>query len=106
MAWLFFGTVLLFGIALIYIWRNWIAPRRAIRESIQRIARGERPGSFLLTTVRGPRQAGLALEELSRRQMELETQIAERASGATTVFSALQDGLLVVDANHRLTFVN
>lgn len=106
MAWVFYGAVLLFCIALIYIWRNWIAPWRGIKELIRHISRGENPGSFLLTGAPGPREAGLALEELSRRQTELEAQIAERASGATVVFSALQDGLLVVDANHRLTFVN
>lgn len=53
-----------------------------------------------------PRRVGLALEELFKRQVQLDRQIAEQASGAGTVFAALEDGLLMVDPDRRVTFVN
>jgi two-component system phosphate regulon sensor histidine kinase PhoR len=106
MSWFLGGAVLLFLAALVYIWRRWIAPWRSLEQMIAVMSRGERPRTFLLEGGSGPRQVALALEQLSQRQSHLDEQIAARASGADTVFAALQDGLLVVDPGHRLTFVN
>jgi hypothetical protein len=45
-----------------------------------------------------PRRVGLALEDLFNRHQHLSRQISDRVSDAQTIFTALHDGLLVVDA--------
>jgi two-component system phosphate regulon sensor histidine kinase PhoR len=73
---------------------------------VDRIARGEKPRTFLVDGGAGPRRVGLVLEGLFNRSHQFSQQIAERTSGAQTIFAALHDGLLVVDTRHRLTLVN
>ena len=106
MTWLLSGAVVGLIVALIWTWRKWIAPWRRVEEMIALISSGKKPSTFLLEGAAGPRNVALALEQVFNRQTQLEHQIAERASGTNTVFAALQDGLLVVDTRHRLTFVN
>ena len=106
MSWLLFGAVIGLIVLLGHIWRKWVAPWQRIEEMVGRIARGEKPPTFLLDGAAGPRQVGLDLEQLFDRQARLDQQIAERVSGANTVFAALQDGLLLVDRQRRITFVN
>ena len=106
MSWLLFGAVIGLIVLLGHIWRKWVAPWQRIEEMVGRIARGEKPPTFLLDGAAGPRQVGLDLEQLFDRQARLDQQIAERVSGANTVFAALQDGLLLVDSQRRITFVN
>src|ERR1035437_6746760 len=106
MSWVLFGAILAFLVALVSIWRGWIAPWRRIEEIIAVISRGETPSTFLLQGAVRPRRVGLALETLFKRQAQLDRQIAEQASGTGTVFAALQDGLLMVDPQRRVTFVN
>ncbi len=106
MTWLLFGAVLALIVALIWLWRNWVAPWPRIEKMIALIASGKKPSTFLTAGAARPRNVALALEQVFDRQARLEQQTAERASGTNTVFAALQDGLLVVDPRHRLTFVN
>ena len=106
MTWLLSGAVVGLIVALIWTWRKWIAPWRGVEEMIAHISSGKKPSTFLLDGASGPRNVALALEQVFDRQAQLEHQIAERASGTNTVFAALQDGLLVVDTRHCLTFVN
>jgi len=49
---------------------------------------------------------GVALEDIFKRQQELNRQIVERASGQKAILSAMQDGLLVVDGRRRLALLN
>lgn len=106
MTWLLLGAVVGLVIAIIYIWRQWVAPWRAIEGVIKRIAGGEKPPTFLVNGAAEPRRVGLALEELSDRQRRLDQQVTEGVSGTQTILSAMQDGLLVVDARHRVTLIN
>jgi two-component system phosphate regulon sensor histidine kinase PhoR len=87
-------------------WRKWIAPWRKIESMIRQIGRGEKPRTFLLEAGAEPRRVAVALEDLYNHQRKLDQQIAERASGTQTIFAAMQDGLLVVDARHHITLVN
>lgn len=103
---LLLGLVVVLAIALAFTWRKWVAPWRAIDAVIARIARGEKPATFLVEGATAPRRVGLALEQLFDRHQQLVHQIAERAAGAETIFATLQDGLLVVDTRHRITLVN
>jgi two-component system phosphate regulon sensor histidine kinase PhoR len=101
--WAIVGSIIVFA----YIaWRKWIAPWRQIEQLVQQIAGGDRPRTFLVDGATQPRRIGLALENIFARQHHLERQILENASGTQTVLSAMQDGLLVVDADRRITLVN
>jgi two-component system phosphate regulon sensor histidine kinase PhoR len=86
--------------------RNWIAPWREVNQLVRQIGRGERPRTFLIEGNRQAQRVGLALEEVLIRQMQLDRQINDRASGQKAILSAMHDGLLVVDAESRLVLVN
>ena len=97
------GSTIAFG----YVaWRNWIAPWRQIEQLVQQIGASDRPRTFLVDGAAQPRRVGLALENIFARQQHLDRQISEGASGTQTILSAMQDGLLVVDSNRRITLVN
>jgi two-component system phosphate regulon sensor histidine kinase PhoR len=106
------GWLLLFAIVAItlvigwIVWRKWIAPWRQVEDLTIQIGRGERPRTFLVDGSPEPQRVGLALESIFARQEELDRQIAGRESGTQTILRAMQDGLLVVDANLRVTVVN
>jgi two-component system phosphate regulon sensor histidine kinase PhoR len=106
MWWLFSFVVIALVGALLYAWREWGAPWREIDDIITKISRRERPSTFLIGGAPQPRAVGRALEHLFKHQAQLEEQMAERSSGAETIFAALQDGLLGVDSRRRLTLVN
>src|SRR6266487_2590517 len=107
MFWFLLCAIIGSTIALAYIaWRNWIAPWRQIEQLIQQIAAADRPRTFLVDGAAQPRRVGLALENIFARQHDLNRQISEDASGTETVLSAMQDGLLVVDAHRRITLAN
>jgi len=88
------------------VWQKWISPWSAIRELIGDIRRLRRPRTYLISGANAPRQVALALENLFERQQELEEQLSERVSGTQTIVTAMQEGLLVVDANRRIRLVN
>src|SRR6476619_933125 len=106
MMWLLLGAVFALLVLVVYLWRHWVAPWRAVEDSIRRIAAGEKPATFLVDGAERPQRVGLKLEELSKRQQDLGRQITESVSETRTILSAMQDGLLVVDPQHRITLIN
>jgi two-component system phosphate regulon sensor histidine kinase PhoR len=88
------------------IWRKWIAPWAEIEQLVRQVGRGEKPRTFLLGGGKEAQRIGVALEEILKRQRELDRQIAERASGDEAIFSAMQDGLLVLDRERRVALFN
>jgi two-component system phosphate regulon sensor histidine kinase PhoR len=107
MSWLLLCAIIgLFLIVAYKAWRKWVVPWRTVEELIGHIARGEKPPTFLVNGGAEPRRVGLALEDLFNRHQHLSRQISDRVSDAQTIFTALHDGLLVVDAGHRLTLAN
>ena len=73
---------------------------------VDQTARGETPSTFLVGGSATARRVGLALEKIFHRARQLDKQIAKRESGTQTIFSAMQDGLLVVDSGRRLILAN
>jgi two-component system phosphate regulon sensor histidine kinase PhoR len=107
MYWLILGVLCaLFAVTALVLWRKWAAPWPRIEQLVSQIARGERPSTFLINGGKEPHRVGLALENIFTRQQELELQIAGRESGTQTILSAMEDGLLVVDARSRITLMN
>jgi two-component system, OmpR family, phosphate regulon sensor histidine kinase PhoR len=88
------------------VWRRWIAPWREMEGLVRQVGRGEQPRTFLIDGSDEARRVSVALEEILKRQRELDQQIAERASGQKAILSAMQNGLLVVDGQSRLALVN
>jgi PAS domain-containing protein len=52
------------------------------------------------------RRIGLQLEKIVGNLEQLQKQIAKRESGMQTIFSAMQDALLVVDSNRQVILTN
>src|SRR5215469_3812799 len=88
------------------VWRKWIAPWRQVEQVITQISRGERPRTFLLEGSAPAQRIGFQLEKIVSDLEQLHKQIAKRESGMQTIFSAMQDALLVVDSNRQVILTN
>jgi two-component system phosphate regulon sensor histidine kinase PhoR len=106
MWWLIVATLVIAVAIGFSIWRKWIAPWREIERLVRQVGRGEQPQTFLIDGARDAQRVGVALEEILTRQRELDKQIAKRESGAQAIFSAMQDGLLVIDSDRRFILAN
>src|SRR5437868_6120788 len=107
MSWLVFVLICiaLGGIALI-VWRKWIAPWRQVEQVITQIGHGKRPRTFLMEGSVPAQRIGFQLEKIVNELEQLQKQIAKRESGMQTIFSAMQDALLVVDSNRQVILTN
>ena len=107
MIWLLLCAIVALAIALALItWRKWIAPWRQMEELVTQIGRGKRPRTFLIAGGAQAQRVGLRLEKVSEDLHQLNKQIAKRESGMRTIFSAMQDALLVVDSDRRVILTN
>src|SRR5947208_6502422 len=107
MIWLLLCAIVAATIALALIaWRKWIAPWRQVEELVTEIGRGEQPRTFLIHGGAETQRIGLRLEKIFNDLKQLNKQIAKRESGMQTIFSAMQDALLVVDSNRRVILTN
>jgi two-component system phosphate regulon sensor histidine kinase PhoR len=107
MSWLFLGVIsLVFAAIALVAWRKWIAPWRHLDELVRQIADREQPRTFLVDGGARARRVGLALENVFRRQEQLDQQVAERESGTEAILETMQDGLLVVDLGRHITLMN
>jgi two-component system phosphate regulon sensor histidine kinase PhoR len=107
MSWILLFAVVGSTIAIVYlVRRKWILPWREMEQLVKQVGRGEQPRTFLIDGSGEARRVGVALEEILTRQRKLDRQIGERQSGQKAILSAMQDGLLVVDAQSRLALVN
>src|ERR1043165_9621583 len=95
-----------FLVILAFIWRHWIAPWRDVETLVREIRDGRQPATFLVGGAEAPRRIGLALEDLFKTNQRLAQELAERAAGSETILGAMQDGLLVVDTDRRITLLN
>ena len=107
MSWLVVGAAAaLIAVVAYYVWRGWIAPWAKLEELVSQIARGDTPPTFLLTGASRPRNIGIALEDLLLHHRRLSQQISEHSLGNEAMLTAMEDGLLVVDTQHRVLVVN
>jgi two-component system phosphate regulon sensor histidine kinase PhoR len=110
MSWMFWiplGAVVIATIAFACVaWRKWIAPWREIDKLVRQVGRGEQPRTFLITGSTEAKRVAIVLEDILIRQRALDRQIAQRAVGEKAIFSAMQDGLLVLDAERRIALLN
>ena len=107
MIWLLLSAIVASTMALVLIaWRRWIAPWRQVEDLVTEIGRGEQPRTFLIHGGAEAQRIGLRLEKIFTDLKQLNKQIAKRESGMQTIFSAMQDALLVVDSNRRVILTN
>jgi two-component system, OmpR family, phosphate regulon sensor histidine kinase PhoR len=95
-----------FGSLAVIVWRKWIAPWRQIEQVITQIGCGERPRTFLMDGSAPTQRIGFQLEKITGDLEQLHKQIAKRESGMQTIFSAMQDALLLVDSNRQVILTN
>jgi len=106
-AWLIILFICIALAALAFVvWRKWIAPWRQVEDVITQIGRGERPRTFLMEGSVPAQRIGFQLEKIVGDLEQLQKQIAKRESGMQTIFSAMQDALLVVDSNRQVILSN
>jgi two-component system phosphate regulon sensor histidine kinase PhoR len=96
----------LFSATAFIVWREWIAPWRQVEDVVTQIGRGERPRTFLMEGSAPAQRIGFQLEKIVSELEQLQKQIAKRESGMRTIFSAMQDALLVVDSNRQVILTN
>ena len=89
-----------------FVWRRWIAPWSEIERLVRQIGRGDQPRTFLIKGGREAQRIGVALEEICSRQQRLDRESAKHASEQGAIFSAMQDGLLVLDGDRRIALFN
>src|SRR5260370_451828 len=65
-----------------------------------------RPPTFLMEGSVPAQRIGFQLEKIVNELEQLQKQIAKRESGMQTIFSAMQDALLVVDSNRQVILTN
>ena len=107
MSWLIVCLIVgLMPVVAFVTWRKWIAPWRQIEEVVTQIERGERPGTFLIQDGGRAQHIGFRLEKIFNELEQLNEQIAKRESGMQTIFSAMQDALLLVDSNRQVILTN
>ena len=95
-----------FGCIAFIAWRKWIAPWQQVEQVIAQIGRGERPRTFLMEGSVAAQRIGFQLEKIVTELEQLQKQIAKRESGMQTIFSAMNDALLVVDSNRQVILTN
>lgn len=95
--------VLLIGWLLV---RNWVLPWKQLDHLLTTISRGQRPTTFLLSGNLHARRIGPALEALLMRQQRLDEQVTKDATKMQAAFTALTDGLLVLDAGGHVVLSN
>ena len=98
--------VALMAVVAFMAWRKWIAPWRQIEEVVAQIERGERPRTFLVEDGGQAQRIGFRLEKIFNDLELLNKQVAKRESGMQTIFSAMQDALLLVDSNRQVILTN
>ena len=94
------------GLIALIVWRKWIAPWRQVEQVITQIGHGKRPRTFLMEGSVPAQRIGFQLEKIVDELEQLQKQIAKRESGMQTIFSAMQDALLVVDSNRQVILTN
>lgn len=88
------------------MWRKWITPWRQIENVVTQIERGEQPRTFLLENAGQAQRIGFQLEKIFYELEQLKKQVAKRESGMQTIFSAMQDALLLVDSSRQVVLTN
>src|SRR5260370_37733268 len=107
MSWVLLAVIcVVFAAITLVAWRKWIAPWRHIDQLVRKIGHGEQPRTFLVDGGARARRVGLTLENVFRRQEQLDQQIAGRESGTQAILGTMQDGLLVVDIGRHITLMN
>ena len=93
-------------IAALRIWRRYIEPWREVDSLLDAIVERRAPEKFLMTGNTRATGIGLSAEKLGARLAELEERANEREFSVQAVFSAMLDGLVVVDERRRLRMMN
>src|ERR1041384_2051104 len=107
MGWLAFSALAaVVLIAAIAFWRKWISPWKDARELADAIVEQRPPRKFLISGNPEAHKVGLALEPLMDRRRDLETRVLESESSVQTFFTAMLDGLAVIDERRGVRLMN
>ena len=103
--WIAAGLLILVG-AMLYFRQKWIGPWQKLEVVVQQIALGHRPRTFLVSGNRHAWRIGVALEDLLKRQQQLDHQVSQESAEMRAVFTALTEAVVVLDHTQRVRFCN
>jgi two-component system phosphate regulon sensor histidine kinase PhoR len=107
MGWFAFCGLAILALAIVFVgWRRWVAPWNDVRELTDAVVERRAPRKFLISGNSQAQRIGLALEKLTERRGELEERLREGELSVQAVFSAMLDGLVVVDDRRRVRMMN
>src|SRR6266513_6081213 len=102
----FFALAALVLIAAVAFWRKWISPWKDARELADAVVEQRPPRNVLVSGNPEEHRVGLALETLMDRRREREKRVLESESSVQTVFTAMLDGLAVIDERRSVRLMN
>src|SRR6188768_2637975 len=107
MIWLLIGAAVAVILVTAYrVWRRYVEPWREVDELLRAIVEKRDPAKYLMTGNLRATGIGLSVEKLRARLSELEDAADEREFSVQAVFSAMLDGLAVLDEKRRLRMSN
>src|SRR3954471_21632176 len=107
MTWILIGAGVAVLLFLAYrVWRRYVEPWGEVDEVLRAILERRTPAKFLMTGNTRATGIGLSAEKLGERLRALEDSADEREFSVQAVFSAMLDGLVVVDEKRRVRMSN
>lgn len=89
-----------------WVWRRFARDWRHLEQLIEELAEGRQPGNFVFR--HGGRFARLThpLEKIVQEQERLRREIHDETFNLGTILASMEEGVMVVDAHHKLRLVN
>jgi two-component system phosphate regulon sensor histidine kinase PhoR len=86
--------------------RRWITPWPVIQKIVDDVREVRQPRTYLIEGNTEAKRVALALEDLFLRQRALTEQIGQSEFNVSTIISAMEDGLVVLDESGRIRLAN
>lgn len=86
--------------------RRWITPWPVIQKLVDDVREVRQPRTYLIEGNTEAKRVALALEDLFLRQRALTEQVGQSEFNVSTIISAMEDGLVVLDENGSIRLTN
>jgi two-component system phosphate regulon sensor histidine kinase PhoR len=106
MLWWIAAAALLLLLGAWFFRRQWIHPWQDLERLVGQIGRAEQPKTFLVSGNRHAWRIGATLEEVLKRQQQLDQQLSQGDAETNSIFGALTDAVVVLNQEQRVQFCN
>ena len=105
-SWLWLIPLAALAASIAYGYCLFVRPLHDLREALERVARGERPATFVLRGADVFGTLGSSIEAIANEQSRLRKQAAEGNFNLQAILSSMEEGVMVVDTAHMIHLVN